>query len=168
MDLCRPLVIGVGNRHRHDDAIGLEAVDRVRERLGDRVRALPYDGESTGLLDLWAGVSLVVLVDALRSHGAPGRIHRFEGDLAPLLAEPATTSTHGLSVGEVWRLGRSLGQVPDRLVVLGVEGEDFSPGIGLSPPVARSLGPLTGAIVAELAADPSLAGEPAPRGAADA
>jgi len=150
----RPLVVGVGNRHRHDDAVGLDAADRVRQQLGDRVRVVAFDGESTGLLDLWEGVGSVVLVDAVRTHLTPGRIHRFEGDLSPLLAEPATTSTHGLTVGEAWKLGRSLGQLPDRLVVFGVEGVDFSPGVGLSPAVARALGPLVGAIVTEVNAGP--------------
>ncbi|MCI4372038.1 MAG: hydrogenase maturation protease [Thermoplasmata archaeon] len=152
----RPLVIGVGNLHRHDDALGLEVAEQVKERLGDRVRVVPFDGESTGLLDLWVGVGSVVIVDAIRSHGAPGQLHRFEGDLTPLLVESATTSTHGLTVGEAWRLGRSLDQLPDRLVVFGVEGEDFSPGIGLSPAVARSLSSLTGAVVAEVLRDPSV------------
>jgi hydrogenase maturation protease len=165
MDPPRPLVIGVGNRHRHDDAVGLEAVEQVRKQLGERARVVPYDGESTGLLDLWAGVGFVILVDALSSRGAPGRIHRFEGDLTPLLDEPATTSTHGLSVGETWRLGQTLGQLPDRLVVLGVEGDDFSPGLGLSPAVARSLSPLGGAILAEVLRDPPVA---RPAGAGEA
>ena len=155
MSSSRPLVLGVGTLHRHDDAVGLEAADHVRDRLGDRVDCVRYEGETTGLLDLWAGVGFVVLVDAIQSHGTPGRIHRFEGDLARLLTEPRTTSTHGLSVGEAWQLGRSLGQVPQRLVVFGVEGEDFSPGLGLSPAVARALSPLTGAIVAEVHRDPS-------------
>ncbi|MGA8275085.1 MAG: hydrogenase maturation protease [Thermoplasmata archaeon] len=150
-----PLLIGVGNLHRHDDALGLEVADRAKERLGDRARVVPFDGESTGLLDLWTGAGLVVIVDAIRSHGTPGHLHRFEGDLTPLLAEPSTSSTHGLGVAEAWRLGRSLDQLPERLVVFGVEGEDFSPGIGLSPAVARSLGSLTDAIVAEVLHPPS-------------
>ncbi len=153
MGAPRPLVIGVGNLHRHDDAVGLEVADQVRERLGDRVRVVSFSGESTGLLDVWSGASLVVVVDAIRSHGTPGQLHRFEGDLSPLLAENPTSSTHGLSVAEAWRLGRSLEQLPERLVVFGVEGEDFSPGIGLTPAVARSLGSLTGAVVAEVLRD---------------
>ena len=157
----QPLVIGVGNRHRSDDAVGLEAAARVTPRLEGRARVVPFDGESTGLLDLWAGAGLVVLVDALRPQGTPGRIHRFDGNWAELLAEPPTSSTHALSVGEVWRLGASLGQLPDRLVIFGVEGEQFTPGIGLSPSVARSLDAVTEAVVAEVLGDPSAG--PAPR-----
>lgn len=164
----RPLVIGVGNRHRHDDAVGLEAAERVLTRLGDRVEIGRFDGDATGLLDLWAGRRFVVIVDAMASHGRPGEIHRYAGDLGPWLAELPTTSTHGLSVGEAWQLGRPLGQLPDHLVVFGVEGVDFSPGIGLSAPVARSLDPLTGAIVAEVLQEPSDLRPTGPRGPTDA
>ncbi len=152
----RTLVIGVGNRHRRDDALGLETAERVEARLRGRARVVPFDGESTGLLDLWSGAGLVVLVDALRSRGHPGRIHRFDGDLADLLSEEPTASTHALSVGEVWRLGASLGQLPERLVVFGVEGEQFAPGIGLSPAVARSMDALSDAVVAEVLEHPSV------------
>lgn len=161
--LPRPLVIGVGNLHRRDDAVGLETAERVERRLGDRIRVVPFGGESTGLLDLWAGAGLVVVVDALSSHGHPGRIHRFEGDLSALLTEPPTTSTHALGVGQVWKLGSSLGQLPQRLVVFGVEGQEFAPGVGLSPAVARSIEPLTEAVIAEVARDPFLHGDTLPR-----
>jgi hydrogenase maturation protease len=145
-----PLLIGVGNRHRHDDALGLEVAARLRPRVGDRARVVPFEGESTGLLDLWAGEPFVVLVDAVQSRGTAGRVHRIDGDLSPLLSEPVPSSTHGLGVGEAWRLGRSLGQLPERIVVFGVEGEDFTPGVGLSPAVARSLPALADAVEQEL------------------
>jgi len=38
----RPLVIGVGNRHRRDDALGLEAAGRLQPRLAERARVVPY------------------------------------------------------------------------------------------------------------------------------
>jgi hydrogenase maturation protease len=144
------LVIGVGNRHRHDDAVGLDAVERLRPRLPPGVRVVAFEGESTGLLDLWEGAGLVVLVDATAPTGRPGTVHRFEGDLAPFFAAPPPTSTHGLSVGEAWRLGGLLGRRPARLVVFGVEGAEFSPGIGLSAAVAASVDPVVEAVVREV------------------
>ena len=151
----RPLVIGVGNRHRGDDAVGLEVAERLAERLRGRVRVVPFDGESTGLLDLWDDADFVVLVDAVPSQGRPGRIHRFDGDLSGVLSAGSAASTHALSVGEVWRLGAALHRLPHRLVVFGVEGEAFAPGVGLSPAVARSLAPLMEAVVAEVLGGPS-------------
>ena len=145
-----PLVLGIGNRHRRDDAVGLEVAAQLAGAVDPGVRVLPFEGASTDLLDLWSGVSFVILVDALAPRGTPGRVHRFEGDLAARLAGPSPSSTHGLSAGEVWSLGASLGQLPRRLVVFGVEGADFSPGVGLSPEVARAVGPLTESVLREL------------------
>ncbi|MGA8664299.1 MAG: hydrogenase maturation protease [Thermoplasmata archaeon] len=150
----RPLVIGVGNRHRRDDALGLEAAARLGPRLADRARVVPFEGESTGLLELWDRVPLVVLVDAVPAQGHPGRIHRVEGDLVERLTGPTTTSTHGLSLGEAVRLGATLDQLPLRLVVFAVEAEDFSPGVGLTPAVARAVDPVSDAVLAEVG-DPS-------------
>jgi hydrogenase maturation protease len=158
--LPRPtLVIGVGNRHRHDDAVGLDTVERLRARLSPGVRVVAFEGESTGLLDLWSGAGLVVLVDAIAPNGRPGTVHRCEGDLAPFLSAPSPTSTHGLSVGEAWRLGELLGQRPDRLVVFGVEGAEFTPGVGLSPAVAASVDPVVEAVVREVAAGTRTTGD---------
>ena len=147
----RPILLGLGTRHRHDDAVGLDVAERLSSRLAPGVRVVLFEGEGTGLLELWAGASLAVLVDAVPSRGEPGRIHRLEGEFSERLAGPPTSSTHGLSVGEAWKLGESLGQLPERLVVYAVEGTEFSPGLGLSPAVARSVGPLVEAVAAEFA-----------------
>jgi hydrogenase maturation protease len=155
------MVIGVGNRHRHDDAVGLDVAARVASRLGDRARVVAFDGESTGLLDLWADAALVVLVDAVASGGPAGRVRRFEGDLGALPVGPPTSSTHGLGLAEVWRLGSALGQLPERAVLFGIEGQDFAPGIGLTPEVARSVDAVVGLVAAELAeVGPSARGAP--------
>ncbi len=151
---ARPLVLGVGTRHRRDDAVGLEVVTRVAARVGEQARTVPCEGDGTTLLDRWAGEPFVVLVDALAPRGRPGRVERLEGDFEARLADPPPTSTHGLSVGEAWRLGRSLGMLPGRLVVYGVEGVDFTPGFGLSELVARVVDPVVDAVVAELTGGP--------------
>jgi hydrogenase maturation protease len=52
-------------------------------------------------------------------------------------------STHGLNVVEVYQLAQVLGSAPAHLVVVGIEGERFEDGLGLSPPVERVVGPAT-------------------------
>jgi hydrogenase maturation protease len=133
-----PLVIGVGNRHRHDDGVGLEVVRLVRPRLSNPGRAVEFSAEGTGLLDLWEDEGEVVVVDAVRSGAPAGTIHRLDAIGPAPFRSDAISSTHGLSVGEAVRLGRSLGCLPRRLVIYGVEGSDFSPGVGLSEPVRQA------------------------------
>jgi hydrogenase maturation protease len=145
-----PLLLGVGNVHRHDDGVGPEAAARSAARLGDRVRTRAIDGDGSVLLDLWNGEAFVIVVDAVGAAGQPGRIHRRDGGLAAHSPPPAPTSTHALSVGEAADLGRTLGMLPARLVVFGVEGVDFSPGTGLTPAVDRGVDRVVDAIAAEL------------------
>ena len=146
----RPLVIGLGHPGRHDDALGLEAIDRLAPRLEGRADARRCSSEGTELLDLWEGRELVVVVDAVRSGSPPGTAFRLEAGERPLAAPFAPSSTHGLSIADVVELGRSLGRLPRRLVVYGIEGERFEPGIGLSPRVAVALERTVGEILGEV------------------
>ena len=64
------LIIGLGNPHRGDDAIGIEVARRIAAQAPD-VRVVETDDPSERL-DLWAGAETAVVVDAMVSRGAPG------------------------------------------------------------------------------------------------
>jgi len=151
-----PLVIGVGNPNRHDDGVGLEIVRRLRPLLPHAERGVAFEGDGTGLLDLWEGEATVVVVDAVHSGAPPGTIHRIDASGPTRFPTSAPSSTHGLSVAEAVLLARSLGRLPKRLVVYGVEGSDFSPGVGLSGGVARAVARAVESIANELNHAPGL------------
>ena len=148
------LVIGVGNANRRDDGVGLAVASRLRTRPARPARIVEFEGEGTGLLDLWEDERFVVVVDAVRSGAEPGTIHRIDTSGPFVFPSKPSTSTHGLSVGEAVHLGRSLGRLPGQLVVYGVEGSEFTPGDELSPPVARSVDRVVESILAERAGAP--------------
>lgn len=137
-DIQWPLLIGVGTDHRGDDRCGLDVVRALRERLAGRARVAECTGDITDLLDLWAGVAEVIVVDAVRSGKPAGTVVRLElpGTELPLLG---ATSTHGLSLPEAIGLGRSLGQFPAHLVIYGIEAENLEMGDGLSVAVAHGV-----------------------------
>lgn len=150
------VVLCIGNAFRRDDGVGPAVADALGQRLPD---ALPgtdvvaLDGEPARLVDAWTEVEVAVVVDACRSGAPPGTVTRLEIDRdgpPPALAPVAVTSTHAASVGEAIALGRALGRMPARVVVYAVEGEDFSPGPGLSDPVAAVVDEVADHIVAEL------------------
>jgi hydrogenase maturation protease len=129
-------VIGLGNEWRGDDGVGLE----VARRLGGRLLA----GEPIGLVDAFEGKDEVVLVDAVSSGAEPGTIHRFEAGTEPLPVQLfGAASTHALGLADAVELARSLGRLPRRVLVYGVEGENFDFGAGLSPAVAAAADRLT-------------------------
>jgi hydrogenase maturation protease len=134
-----PLVIGLGNEHRGDDACGLLVARRLRTELGSVGTVLERSTEGTELLDLWDGRDLVVVVDALSSGSAPGTVRRIEVGAEPLPATLSTTSTHGVSLAQAVALGQALHRLPRRLVIYGIEGSSFAPGSVPSPCVAEAV-----------------------------
>lgn len=152
-----PVVVGVGNLYRCDDAAGIHVLRRLEGRVADGVRLVECDGEATRLLDAWAGASLAVVVDAVHTHlGRPGTLHRLvvepDGRVPEIPFTRGTASSHVLGPGEAVSLGASLGRLPDRLVILGVEGHRFSFGETLSDEVAAACDRVAEAVLAELEA----------------
>lgn len=125
-------LIGIGNEWRCDDGAGLE----VARRLG----GLQLWGEPIALLELFDGAEDVVVVDAVSSGAAPGTLHVFEAGVEPLPSELfGSSSTHALGVAEAIEIARSLGRLPERVRVYGIEGASFEYGRGLSPEVEKAV-----------------------------
>ncbi len=144
------LVIGVGNPLRGDDGVGACVAQRVRASALAGVEVREATGEGAALMELWRDCTEVVLIDAVSGAGEPGRIHRFVANEQPIPAGFFRYSTHAFSVAEAIELARVLGTLPPRLVVYGITGETFAPGIGLSSPVAAAVEPTARAVLAEL------------------
>jgi len=94
----------------------------------------------------------VIVVDATCSGAPPGTVRRFDAAREPLPAAPPGASTHGLGLAEAVGLARALGRLPARLVLVGIEGADFSPGTGLTPAVAAGVAAAARRVREEIAA----------------
>lgn len=140
-------MIGVGNRWAHDDGAGPAVAATAAASLPDGVVTMELDGEPARLVDAWGGAALAVVVDAVRSGRVPGTIHRLEPGADSLPAWAGARGSHALGLGEAFRLGEALGRLPERLVVLGVEGGNFGPGEGLSESVAEAVAALAAELV---------------------
>lgn len=136
--MSRPLVVCVGDPVRGDDGVGPAVARALREAAPD-VRVIEAAGEAAGLLGCWAGEESVVLVDALRAGEPAGTVRVLDALARDPACSAAATSSHGLGVAEAVALGRVLGRLPGRLVVVGVAGERFDLGTGLSPEVASAV-----------------------------
>lgn len=132
------LVIGLGNPDRGDDAVGVEVAREVAaERLG--VNVLEFD-DPTEALDAWEPEDTVILTDAISSGGVPGDIHVIDATAQTLPTGGwAAGGTHALGLAAVVELARSLGQLPRKLVVVGVEAAQFAHGAPLSEAVAAAI-----------------------------
>ena len=124
----RVVVIGLGNSFAGDDAAGVLVARIVRERAPGRVTVFEHEGEPTALLDRWDGARLAVVVDATFGGGTPGEVHVLDVTRAPLPASFTGTSTHAFGLAAAIELARTMRRLPERLVVVGIEGERFDAG----------------------------------------
>ena len=152
----RVVVASLGNPWRRDDGVGPAVTERARQMASGPspwtdLGALedPFD-----LLGRWDDAELAVVVDATRSGTAAGTVTLFELDRdaadGPGLPHERATSTHGVDVADVHRLARAVGRCPARTVVVGVEGEDFDSGWGLSPMVELAVEHAARAVLEEI------------------
>lgn len=141
------LVIGVGNAYRRDDGAGVAVAEALAARGLTGVEVVAHHGEGAELMALWKGRGHVVVVDAVSSGAAPGSIHRFVAQDQELPANMFCFSSHAFGLAQAVSMARVLGQLPARLIILGIEGIDFGPGEGLTPAVAAAVA----AVVDELA-----------------
>jgi hydrogenase maturation protease len=150
-----PLIIGIGNEYRGDDAVDLIVARRLRERLSDSVKVLEQGGDGAELMEAWRGAETVIVIDAVASGAAPGAIHRFEANTRPIPKNAFRCSTHAFGVAEVIELSRVLTRLPRSLVVYGIEGKNFAAGVGLSPEVEKATCDAVNQVFAETHGGPS-------------
>ncbi len=144
------LVIGVGNLYRSDDGAGITVVRRLKERGISGIEFTEHRGEGTDLIEVMKGYRSVFLVDAVQSGSSPGEIIRIEAHREPLPAQFSAGSTHSFGVAEAIEMARILGELPQRLIVFGLQGLDFSVGANLSVEIEQAIPVLVEKIYREL------------------
>ena len=144
------VLIGVGNAYRGDDGVGLVVAERVRALAPREVDVTLCEQEASRVMDAFEGADAAVIVDAVASGGTPGELHRFDAASAAVPARVFGSSTHAFGVGEAIELARALGKLPTAVVVIGVEGREFSAGERLSAAVEAAVPHAAEAVLREL------------------
>ena len=144
------VVIGIGNRLRGDDAAGVVAAEQLRARVPEGVEVVSCDEEPSRLMEAWAGVESVVLIDTVSSGAPPGTLHRFDAGEEAVPARTFRSSTHAIGIAETIELARALGRLPARIRVYGIEAGGFATGAELTPAVESSVGFLVKDVLADL------------------
>lgn len=151
----RTLLLGVGNDYRGDDAVGLIIARNLRAQLPSDIPILEQSGEGAALLEIFKEAERVFLIDAVQSGAAPGTVFRFEAHHQSLPTKFFHYSTHAFSVAEAVELARALNQLPERLIVYGIEGKNFSAGLGLSEEIDKVTPEVVDRIAREITAEQS-------------
>jgi hydrogenase maturation protease len=136
---ARVVVIGVGNDFRSDDGVGRAVARALAGAPCDGMAVMEHTGEVAGLLEAWKDADTAILLDAVVTGAGPGTIHRFDGQAQAIPGECFPCSTHAFGIPEAIALGRAVGVLPRRLVIIGVEARTVAPGRGLSREVERAV-----------------------------
>jgi len=137
------LVLGLGNLLLSDDGIGPAVLEQL---AGSSSTLWPaevefVDGGTQGLalLGQFTGRRAVIIVDALQTGTAPGTVHRLTLNELREVSPGRANSGHERNAGELLGAAQLLGELPDRLFVVGVEPEKISTGFGLSDAVKQAI-----------------------------
>jgi len=133
------LVIGVGNEFRSDDAAGLMAAGRIKNKVIKGVEVIESDGDGSEMIEMWTGHENVIIIDAVSSGSKPGTIHRVVPEKDPESLELFRFSTHTFSIPQAVKLAASINNLPRKLIVFGVEGSRFEYGDSISPDVTNAM-----------------------------
>lgn len=140
----RVLLAGIGNMFLGDDAFGVELARRLAERrLPAGVEVVDFGIRGMDLAyAMQDGYDAVVFLDAVPRGEAPGTLYVIEPEIDEGLVG---VDTHGMDPVKVLALARTLGTVPDRILVVGCEPETRMSGdadellVELSAPVRAAL-----------------------------
>jgi len=130
------LIVGAGNEYRSDDGIGPIVAAKLGQIMPGRVKIKKGIKDGTELIELCRRHKCVYLIDSVKSGCEPGKIFRFDANRESLPREVfSCNSTHAFNVAEAVELGRSMGCLPEKLIVYGIEGKCFDDGINISDEV---------------------------------
>ena len=143
-------IIGLGNEFRGDDAVGLLVARQLRGITGDHAEVIEAPMAGVDLLELMTGANVVLLIDAMSSGQVPGTIHRFDASSGPIASKLFPRSTHAIGVAEAVELARTLGMLPHKVIVYGIEAADTETGHPLSSQVGHALDEVVQLVLQEI------------------
>jgi hydrogenase maturation protease len=133
------LVVGVGQVLKHDDGVGVRAVEVLASLpLPPDVEVFDAGVGGWELADQFMGRELVIIIDAIDAGEEPGAVFRLGPD--ELRPQHVTgMSLHDLHLLDALEETRLLGAAPGRVVVFAIQEQDVSAGLGLTPAVEAAL-----------------------------
>jgi hydrogenase maturation protease len=147
------LVLGIGNVLLTDEGVGVRAINELARRFvfSDQVELM--DGGTAGieLLRHIADRDHLIIIDAMKCGQPPGTVVRVEGTDVPA-AFRTRISPHQLGLSDLLAAAMLTDELPEHLVLYGVEPASLEPGLELSPAVEAGIDKLLKGVCDELRA----------------
>ena len=145
------LVLGIGNVLLTDEGIGVRALKELERRYTFPENVELLDGGTAGieLLRHIRNRDYLIIIDAMKFNQEPGTVSRVVGNDVPA-AFRTRISPHQLGLSDLLAAAMLTGELPENLVLFGVEPESLDIGLNLTDKVEASVEKLTGAVIDEL------------------
>ncbi len=146
-------IVGLGSVLMGDDALGPYAVKLLEAayEFPPEVSVVDAGTPGPGLVDYLLGFEALIILDTVRSGGAPGELRLYRRE--EILHQPAgpRLSPHDPGLGEALVTAQLAGQAPREVLVIGVVPASVALRTALSPEVKAALPRVEAAVIEELA-----------------
>ena len=145
------LIVGLGSPYG-DDKIGWVACEQLKMDIGhlSTVDFITCDRSGLEWLTKMSHAGQILFIDAMRSGEKPGTVRKIDLNTDQWTGYPVKLSSHGINIMEAIDVAKSLGELPDRISVWGVEMQQCTYENGLSESVKTALPTLLANIKAEI------------------
>ena len=131
-------VLGVGNTLKGDDGIGVVLMNRLKKsELSEDVVFYEVGTSGMNILHHLKDLDTAVIIDAVRSKGEPGDSVFFSPD--DVDNDLDVRSTHDANLLEAIELSETMGERPDRVVIMGIIPKNMEINEDLSSPLRDRL-----------------------------
>lgn len=146
------LVLGLGNTIMSDDGIGPKVIEQLQQGAGLPEGVTLLDGGTLGLdlLPFLEGIQRLIIVDAVNIGKPAGTCVRLAGDDVPMALE-TKLSPHQMGMKDLLAVARLMGQLPEEIVLIGVQPACLEMDTELTESVAAAIPTLLTMVQAELA-----------------
>lgn len=138
--MVQTLVLGLGNTIMSDDGVGPRIVEQLRSsgQLPNTVTCM--DGGTLGLdlLPYLEGVGCLIIVDAVEMAQPAGTTVCLKGEDVPIALE-TKLSPHQMGMKDLLAVARLMGQLPEEIILIGVQPACLEMGTELSAEVEEVL-----------------------------
>ncbi len=134
-------IIGVGNPLRKDDGIGIILLNHLIKKMDLPSNVSFIDGGTGGMNVLYDcnTFDVVIFIDAVDFKGVPGETRFFSIDDIRSNKQVSSVSTHNEDLFQILRIGRELGECPDKVFIFGVQPANVGFGDGLTDSINEKI-----------------------------
>lgn len=124
-------IIGIGNPLKRDDGIGVALLQEMEQRdFSETVQTFELGIASMDILHILEDLDKALIIDAVCFGGASGDYRFFTPEDVESLQE--SSGPHTTNILDVLQLSKEMGELPEDIIIMGIEPEDTSFGEDLS------------------------------------